>query len=74
MDWKEKLICAYCGAECEDVQDDSKEEYKEEFCGNCNEQFGYQEKIEYEVDINNWDHMSEFPPKTKTKYYHTYTL
>ena len=49
-----ELKCPNCGAKCDDEQQDSGEEFKEEYCGNCDEQFGYEERIEYFDNLNNW--------------------
>ncbi len=50
----DELRCPNCGKVCEDNQQDSEEPYKEEYCGGCDEQFGYEEKITYEDNLDDW--------------------
>ena len=42
------LICPHCGEDNEDLQEDSKEPYKEHCCEHCGVQFAYEEFITYE--------------------------
>lgn len=71
-DYKDELTCPYCGTVCKDEQKDSKEPYKEEYCGNCDNQFGYEEEIFFMED---WDDFNFEEPRTvEQRRYHTYTL
>jgi uncharacterized C2H2 Zn-finger protein len=47
------LKCPNCGAVVKDVQQDSNEQDKEEYCGKCNKQFGYREEITFANNIQN---------------------
>lgn len=66
------LKCPYCGTVCEDEQEDSEEQYKEEYCGNCDEQFGYEEKFDFIDDLDDW--RGEEFGQHKLRYYWSYKL
>lgn len=74
-DYKEfdhELRCPSCNAECEDYQQDSQEPYKEEYCGNCDTQFGYEEAFIYEEDpdVDAWTEDSVVGKKVRMYWTH----
>ena len=72
QDFLRILKCPNCGAKCEDEQEDSGEEFKEEYCGNCDEQFGYEERIEHFDNLNNWQ--GEQFEQEEERYYWAYKI
>ena len=71
-EWRTSLLCPNCGKTCEDDQADSSEPNKEECCGNCDEEFGYNEKLETYDDLS--EEFGEFPNQKEIKYYRTFQL
>lgn len=69
-----ELKCPHCGSICEDYQKDSKEENKEEYCGECDNQFGYYERFEYEDDLSGDNWMLEDIPQTEIRMYYSFEL
>ena len=61
-----ELKCPHCGSVCDALEDDTNNEGKEAYCGNCNEQFGYE--VEF-VDTNfhegNWEGEDYITPQDK---------
>jgi hypothetical protein len=68
----DKLKCPNCGTICSDEQADSSEEFKEEYCGECDTQFGYEEVTEFYDDLDDW--RDEGFGQIEEKFYWSYTL
>lgn len=68
------LKCPTCSTIIEDQQADSGEEYKEEWCSVCNDQFGYEEEITYEDDWNAEDIWGEDIPQIEVRRYWSHEL
>jgi hypothetical protein len=66
------LKCPNCGFICEDWQQDSQEEYKEEYCGNCDEQFGYEERVRHIDNLDDW--RGEEFGQNELRYYWSYKI
>ena len=69
----DRLLCPQCGSQCEDVQQDSQEENKEEYCGNCDTQFGYHEHVTEERVMDHFMGLSR-PMYIKTITYHSFKI
>jgi hypothetical protein len=67
-----ELECPNCDSLCEDEQKESNEDYKEEYCGNCDKQFGYEEKFEYSDNLDDWQ--GEQFKQDKKVYYWAYKI
>lgn len=68
----DKLKCPNCGAICSDEQSDSGEEFKEEYCGECDTQFGYEERTECYDNLDDWQ--GEEFGQTEEVYYWSYKI
>ena len=76
-----ELKCPHCEAVCDALEDDTDNEGKEAYCGECNEQFGYEvefvdtDRGEWDIvenDLGEWE--GEDFIREQDKYYESYEL